>query len=156
MKFVTSFTIILTMFLINACTKGSDNPPAPTTSVAEVTSTVAPPSSTEAPPTTLAPTTTINLPPNCPQPGVGSYKCYDWGSCKGFFYSRAEAIAVLNEKDAGGCNKLNEEVVKGGFGPCSQCIGWVTNKSLMMKASAKELSFEEILKARDGKSRIEK
>lgn len=88
------------------------------------------------PPITVIPNPPTTVGPVCPEPSAGSYKCYDWGPCNGIFHSRAEAIAILNEKDPSGCSKLDDEQVKGGFGPCSQCIGYTTKAMMFMSAPA--------------------
>jgi hypothetical protein len=103
-----------------------------------------PPASTEAPATTVAPPTTVAA--SCPQAGVGSYKCYDWGSCKGIFYSKDEAIAALRLNDKGGCHKIDGQVLpEGGFGPCSECQAY---SSAGAKSMSVPMSFKQLLESR--------
>lgn len=89
--------------------------------------------------------------PKCPVAQAPTLKCYDWAPCDGLFATFEAAAAILNEKDAGGCNRIDGVVIKSGFGPCSEC-----NTIGRMQAKSAAPSFEEVLKLRDGKTVIEK
>lgn len=126
--------VLLAIFAINAC-KSSDKPtdPVPTTTIEDTT-------------TTLAPTTTIA---SCPMVKPGVYICYDWGNCGGIFETYEEARQILATKDAGGCNKIDQVVIKGGFGPCSECNSVkVVSGMFKMMVSKPAMSFEEVLEQR--------
>lgn len=126
--------VVLAIFVVNAC-KSSDKPTDPV------------PTTLEPVPTTAAPTTTVA--PSCPMVKPGVYICYDWGNCGGVFETYEEARQILATKDAGGCNKIDQVVIKGGFGPCSECNSVKAVTAMKMMSIAKPaMSFEEVLEQR--------
>lgn len=84
--------------------------------------------------------------PVCPAKAPGMFMCYDWAPCNGLFATYDSALAALNKYDAGGCSRIDGVVVKGGFGPCSECKSITGVQSMMAKSSA--MTFEQVLEQR--------
>lgn len=85
------------------------------------------------------------VPPACPEKAPGMYTCYDWKPCNGLFPKFEDAVQALNVNDASGCGKIDDAVVKAGFGPCAECFSVKADGSVTPALH----TFEELLKIRE-------